>query len=425
MNCEQGDDRDLRSGKQCRGMEDQYNYSNNEGTTSWTGDPVGRTGKGGRSECEYQVAQSFICPDAPPQKSAPAVAPRACTDEDKQKCTDLLADEGWDACKTLLDEKFGVDENGENMMMNQCKQDVCEAPDDEEFVEGTLNDKLQAFQTVCTVEKSSNPRNAMIEIDVCALPTTMSCTDRANQVFNSCIEDCADYTMTCSEYLERELNGKVERSCDANKAPRAGCVCATDHYKDQNGDCVPKEECTEPIGKFTEWSPWGACSKSCGGGDATRSRLCMGGGPCTGPEVETKENVCNLQKCFEEKVCSDLSTNCEGFDEGFVDPKTQETQTIVVKNPIPDPGTPVDPDNPPVIEINGVETTDFDAETGEFVWVDPVTMSPRRFSVMPNMQGIQFSDGQTIQRSDDDECEVQNNVDTCTNFLLHDQLRSG
>ena len=44
---------------------------------------------------------------------------------------------------------------------------------------------------------------------------------------------------------------------------------------------------------------------------------------------------------------------------------------------------------------------------------------------MPNMQGIMFSDGQTIQRSDDDECEVQNNVDACTNYLLHDQLRSG
>ena len=41
------------------------------------------------------------------------------------------------------------------------------------------------------------------------------------------------------------------------------------------------------------------------------------------------------------------------------------------------------------------------------------------------IKGIQFADGQTIQRSDDDECEVQNNVDACTNYLLHDTLRSG
>ena len=112
----------------------------------------------------------------------------------------------------------------------------------------------------------------------------------------------------------------------------------------------------------------------------------MGGGACTGPEVETKQNVCSLQKCFEEKVCADLSSNCEGFEEGFVDPETEETQEIVVKVPVPDVGTPVDPSNPPVMTINGVDTTDFDPETGEFVWPDPDTGSPRRFTVMQNMQ---------------------------------------
>jgi hypothetical protein len=36
-----------------------------------------------------------------------------------------------------------------------------------------------------------------------------------------------------------------------------------------------------------------------------------------------------------------------------------------------------------------------------------------------------FTDGQRFVRNDDDECEVQNNVDACTNSLLHDQLRLG
>ena len=40
-------------------------------------------------------------------------------------------------------------------------------------------------------------------------------------------------------------------------------------------------------------------------------------------------------------------------------------------------------------------------------------------------KGVTFEDGKTIRRQDDDECEVQNNVDSCTNALLYDQLRIG
>ena len=96
--------------------------------------------------------------------------------------------------------------------------------------------------------------------------------------------------MTCSEYL-----GLTERECDADRAVFAGCVCDTDHYRDENGDCIPKGSCTAPTGTFTSWSPWGPCSQTCGGGTATRTRICMGGGVCQGAETETKENVCAQQ----------------------------------------------------------------------------------------------------------------------------------
>ena len=284
---------------------------------------------------------------------------------------------------------------------------------------------MRSFQEVCSVQQSIQRTLQTVtipaEFDYCNLPA-QTCT-KANEVYNGCAEDCEDYFMTCSEYL-----GITERECDADRAVFAGCVCDTDHYRDENGDCIPKGDCKAPEGKFTKWSPWGPCSQSCGGGSATRTRICMGGGQCTGPESETKEKVCGQNKCFEEKVCSDLSKNCEGFEEGFVDPKTNQPVDIVVKVPLPDPSTPVDPNAPkPVISIDGVDTTDYDAETGEFIWEDSSVDPPvsRRFSIDSRNQGIMFTDGQRLIRNDDDECEVQNNVDACTNSLLYDQLRLG
>ena len=108
-----GDDRRLRNGEECTMGDEVMNYSNGEG--------VGREGMKGRNECEYRVAMSFECPDAPIQKSAPVVTPRECTPEDTKQCDDLVADTVWDTCRSLIDAAFGVDENGENLMMEACK----------------------------------------------------------------------------------------------------------------------------------------------------------------------------------------------------------------------------------------------------------------------------------------------------------------
>ena len=37
-------------------------------------------------------------------------------------------------------------------------------------------------------------------------------------------------------------------------------------------------------------------------------------------------------------------------------------------------------------------------------------------------KGVVFKDGTTFERIDDDECAVQNNVEACTNALIHDTL---
>lgn len=58
----------------------------------------------------------------------------------------------------------------------------------------------------------------------------------------------------------------------------------------------------EPVdGKYSEWESWGACTKSCGGGEQTRKRKCNKPAPagdgkaCEGPSTETGQ--CNTLRC--------------------------------------------------------------------------------------------------------------------------------
>ena len=54
-------------------------------------------------------------------------------------------------------------------------------------------------------------------------------------------------------------------------------------------------------GGYSEWSKFGACSKTCGKGFKLRSRTCdnpsplHGGKSCVGPNVDT--NSCKIKEC--------------------------------------------------------------------------------------------------------------------------------
>ena len=172
------------------------------------------------------------------------------------------------------------------------------------------------------------------------------------------------------------------------------CICNGDFRLNEEGVCVHRDACTEPKVEFSPWSEWGACSVPCGGGGkATRSRICMGGSTCVGESTETREGVCGNQPCPEVKQCADLATNCEGFEQGFEDPITGETQTIVMTVPIPTPdevqalidnGESLADQPTPTITINGVETTDF----------NPFTQEQRYKSIAFSILILQFFENQ-------------------------------
>ena len=48
-----------------------------------------------------------------------------------------------------------------------------------------------------------------------------------------------------------------------------------------------------------QWSPYSACSATCGFATATRNRICNGGNPGLGgcPGYDTETFICNLDSC--------------------------------------------------------------------------------------------------------------------------------
>lgn len=93
----------------------------------------------------------------------------------------------------------------------------------------------------------------------------------------------------CSETCE---NGTQIRSRNCSNPPPAfgGNDCI--------GPANETRECTDgpcPVnGNFTEWGPWGPCSKTCGNETETRERNCtnpppaFGGSDCIGPSIESR-----------------------------------------------------------------------------------------------------------------------------------------
>lgn len=87
------------------------------------------------------------------------------------------------------------------------------------------------------------------------------------------------------------------RKCDSPAAQYGGIGCPGYHYVKEHCNIKP---C--PIdGKWTAWSEYGVCSKSCGGGTQKRERECgnpkaqHGGKPCVGLSVNTRD--CNTHHC--------------------------------------------------------------------------------------------------------------------------------
>ena len=120
--------------------------------------------------------------------------------------------------------------------------------------------------------------------------------------------------------------------------------------------------CTADEENFSDWSSWGSCSVTCGGGVSSRARFCLSD-TCAGDTIETLRN-CGQDDCplLAQFTCPDLGGACTGFvNTDWYDPATGDAVTVIES-------TKLDPDNSgqtlPVVTIDGVDSITYDIAAG-------------------------------------------------------------
>ncbi|XP_038627931.1 A disintegrin and metalloproteinase with thrombospondin motifs 9 [Tachyglossus aculeatus] len=127
---------------------------------------------------------------------------------------------------------------------------------------------------------------------------------------------CPYMQMQCRRLWCSNING-AHQGCRTQHTPWAdGTECEPDKHC-KYGVCVPKEqEIPMTDGSWGTWSPFGTCSRSCGGGIKTAVRECNrpeprnGGRYCVGRRMKFKS--CNTEPCsrqkkdFRDEQCSDF-----------------------------------------------------------------------------------------------------------------------
>ncbi|XP_035284707.1 adhesion G protein-coupled receptor B1-like isoform X1 [Anguilla anguilla] len=99
-------------------------------------------------------------------------------------------------------------------------------------------------------------------------------------------------------------NGTMQRTRECNGPSYGGSECRGEFLETKN--CFLKE-C--PVdGRWHDWSMWGSCSRTCGGGSQQRQRICegpfFGGEPCPGKGQVTQR--CSERRCPEpHEICGE------------------------------------------------------------------------------------------------------------------------
>ena len=211
-------------------------------------------------------------------------------------------------------------------------------------------------------------------------------------VFDRC-SYCDDRT-SCADWLVgAAFYSSGTNVCNGDRF--GACVCDTG-YKLQNGECVLEAACSADEENFSDWSSWGSCSVTCGGGVSSRARFCLSD-TCTGDTIETLRN-CGQDDCpiLAQFTCSDLGGVCTGFvNNDWYDPATGDAVTVVES-------TKPDPDNAaqtlPVVTIDGVESISYDIAAG-LIEMPPAFRYVRLCnSQMLTLRNFKRSDGRRSQQ---------------------------
>ncbi|KAH0615384.1 hypothetical protein JD844_004567 [Phrynosoma platyrhinos] len=117
-------------------------------------------------------------------------------------------------------------------------------------------------------------------------------------------------------------------SCHTNPADKSSCTrhfhplldgteCGINQWCSR-GHCSSLDDLDPIHGQWGSWTPFSACSRSCGGGVVARWRQCnnprpaFGGRPCDGEEMQAE--LCNVQPCLRSNQVDFMDEQCAATD---------------------------------------------------------------------------------------------------------------
>ncbi|CAK8693253.1 unnamed protein product [Clavelina lepadiformis] len=158
-------------------------------------------------------------------------------------------------------------------------------------------DYLQDGRGDCLLDKPQDPK-----VYPSGLPGEMyDVNSQCEMSFGKGAVECP-YMRECSRLWCQLPSGARANQCHTKSFPRAdGSPCSTGMHC-MKGLCVPEQPEMAPVdGRWGGWSPFGSCSRSCGGGIMMSSRQCNnpaprhGGKYCTGSRLQFRS--CNIERC--------------------------------------------------------------------------------------------------------------------------------
>ena len=187
--------------------------------------------------------------------------------------------------------------------------------------------------TITTIDASKQnligQRESLSDIDIQHVSILYSCEGQTATwstwtVWSTCPEACRDYmrnrTRSCvgtecpGSNIERETCGDNDCSVGAswgtwNAWTSCSVTCGGNGYRYRLRSCENGNNCPGlyyeidyacnsvacVVATWNDWSNWGSCSLTCGGGSRTRTRTCTTPNSCVGPNSQNL--ICNTVDC--------------------------------------------------------------------------------------------------------------------------------
>ena len=218
------------------------------------------------------------------------------------QCPDWLMWEKWGECSASCEGGISI------------RRRFCSSGDNADCTDGTDYEERECNKfecpkfdqwtkwTECSVSCGGNGEQSRTRY--CSTGNSDDCIGESIQVIT-----CGNNA--CPKFGDWSEWGRCSVTCGDNGFKRRRRFCSTGIISDCDGDAVETESCEAgECPYYYNWSEWTDCSRTCGGGNRSRTRICSSGNPSDcrsfGPPMENER--CSVEACPSWRLWSQWDT---------------------------------------------------------------------------------------------------------------------